>query len=279
MGAIQQAYEANDISDLLAIFPPAWAGVAARIMESGAELSPTKTWWAPRWSPISPTKKKGENVYWVDGDSVTEGMVKSVIYRVHDCIHQLWGIPISSEAFSEDDFYIFKRSTMCGEVAALTMTEFFFCQHLLERFPQLHPVLWKRNALPMLKVMNARSAIDVAIRLDGILHKHLRPRWVRNDPFATAFADDYVPMLEKDRAGCDKHWAAIKEARWRPTSAPNTRYSQALDGLELTVWMIEDFLHLMHTDPEVDTGLREFNRQRRRSIEPPPGWTKPKGMP
>ena len=37
------------------VFPPAWSGIRARVLETGATLSPTPCAWAPRWTPIPPT--------------------------------------------------------------------------------------------------------------------------------------------------------------------------------------------------------------------------------
>jgi hypothetical protein len=79
-------------------------------------------------------------------------------------------------------------------------------------------------------------------------------------------------MLEADRNNLDRHWAAMKNAGWIPEQAPNSRYSRDLDGLELTIWMITDFFHLMDTDAHIDHALREFICRRRETIELPEGW-------
>lgn len=110
------------------------------------------------------------------------------------------------------------------------------------------------------------------LRLDDILHKKSRPKWLREHSESTAFADDYVPMLENDRENIDSNWKLMQSLNWFPVGAPNSRYNPNLDGLELTTWMIEDFLHLKDTDPVVDEGLRDFNRDRRRKIVIPDGW-------
>lgn len=285
---IQRAFNAQDIETLLSIFPPEWGGVAARIIESGAVYSTVPCWWAPRWSPVPPTIRKakispeaaiigsqfGSKAEAIMTEAVRiETMLKSVIYRIHDCIHQLWGTPVHSPEFTEDDYYVYKRAVMCGEVAVLALTEFAFCDSLYSRYPQIRPLLDKRNALPMWnEAFPHLDIVQVAQRLDGILHKKTRPRWLRNHAPSVAFADDYVPMLEADRRQCDKHWDLMKAANWVPEGVPNTRYHPDLDGLELTTWMVKDFLHLVHTDPKVDTALRDFNRERRATISPPTGW-------
>ncbi len=279
-----RAYRATYIEDLLQIFPPAWSGLAARIIESGVELSPTIVPWAPRWSLVSPTVrtfKPGRDPSEISDDGERDATryhndlataMKSVIYRVHDCLHQLWGMPTTT-SFSDDDFYLFKRAVMCGEVAVLTLTEFVFCQHLWDAFPAMRNVLDSRNALPMKRAcFQGLSTQEIAARLDGVLHKQVRPRWLRDSVNATLFANDYVPMLEADRADVDRHWALMKDANWIPEGAPNARYSQDMDGLELTTWMINDFHHLMRTDHYIDLGLTTFNRLRRQKIKLPEGW-------
>ena len=45
-----------------------------------------------------------------------------------------------------------------------------------------------------------------------------------------------------------------------------------LDGLELTLWMIADFQHLLSSTVEVDWALASFNAGRRALIQLPPTW-------
>lgn len=263
------AFRSRDVGHFLRLlFPPAWSGVIARIEETGAHFQireDAPCHWAPRWSPIPLTIRKGANE--------EETAIKSCIFRVHDCIHQLWGLPLPSGRMDESEFYMYKRAQMCGEVAVLTLTEFNFCNHLYETYPETRELIWKRNAIPLLRgPLNGKSTLQIALRLDDILHKKSRPKWLRESKEATAFADDYVPMLEADRLNIDHNWKIMKEKKWRPIGAPNSRYNQNLDGLELTTWMINDFFHLCDTDSVVDVGLREFNIERRSWIEIPDGW-------
>lgn len=262
-----EAFETRDIEHFLKlVFPPTWQGIAARIVESGATFSKDMCSWAPRWSKIPPTVRTGR--------TPLETAVKSCIYRVHDCIHQLWGSPLPSERLDQDDFYEFKRAVMCGEVAVLTLTEFDFAGYWYDQNDALEDMLYDRNAIPMLKgPLAGKSTLQIAQRLDDLLHKKSRPRWVREMPSAVAFVEDYVPMLEFDRVNIDHNWRLMKEANnWRPLTAPNSRYSPQLDGLELTQWMITDFFHLRDTDAVVDEPLRDFNRKRREGIVLPAGW-------
>jgi len=264
---IVTASQTQDIEEFMQfVFPSAWKGIAARILETGATFADGMCKWAPRWSKIPQTKRRGENK--------VEDAFKSIIFRVHDCIHQLWGLPHPTN-FSEDEFHYYKRTQMCGEVAVLTLTEFLFVSHLFSSYPRQRDLLWNRNALPLMGKdgpLAGKSTVQVAMRLDDLLHKKSRPKWVRDNKHAIAFVDDYVPMLEKDREQIDHNWAAMQAANWFPTNAPKARFGRHLDGLELTIWMIEDFLHLMSTDPTVDTALMEFNRERRSKIVLPQGW-------
>jgi hypothetical protein len=259
------AAESRDLETFLSIaFPPAWSGIAARIIETGAEMAPETCGWAPRWSRIPPTVRRGNQ----DLDTAT----KSVIFRVHDCLHQLWGLPHPG-SFSTDDFYAYKRAQMCGEVAVLTLTEFAYCDYLRRTFPEVESLIWKRNAIPLLDgPLAGKSLAQVAMRLDELLHKKTRPKWVRDNPIALAFVDDYVPMLERDRQQIDQNWAVMKAANWLPEGAPKAKFGPDLDGLELTVWMIHDFEQLLSSSRDIDYALAAFNRQRRARLELPAGW-------
>lgn len=264
------AFKTRDIEEFLKlIFPPTWQGIASRIIESGVQISTEMCPWAPKWSKIPPTVRNGTTEF--------ETAVKSCIFRVHDCLHQLWGLPLPSAAFSEEDFYLYKRSQMCGEVAVLTLTEFVFCKYAYEQFADTSEIIRKRNAIPMLEgPLQSKTPLQIALRMDDLLHKKRRPKWVRDCKAAVSFVDDYVPMLEYDRRDIDHNWNIMKSTGWRPVSAPNARYNLDLDGLELTTWMVTDFYHLMDTDVGVDTELRDFNRSRRESIKLPDGWGLPK---
>lgn len=259
------ASQATDIESFLKIlFPNQWHPIIARIIESGAKFHDGDCKWLIGWSDIPNTKKTGK--------SDIETALKTCMFKVHDCFHQLWGIPITKN-FSEDEFYISKRAQMCGEVSVLTMTEFMFAKHLWDTYPELRELLEKRNALKMMfGVFKGKTPIEIAMRLDDVLHKQRRPKWMRDDEASMAFADDYVPMLEKDRNNIDHNWEVMKKANWVPENAPNIRYSPNMDGLELTIWMITDFYHMLKTDDKIDYALAEFNHQRRQAIKIPEGW-------
>lgn len=225
--------------------------------------------WAPRWSQIPPTVRG-------NSEAPLEMWVRSCLFRAHDCLHQLWGLSVPGPEFSKQDFYVYKRSQMCGEMIVLTLTEFVLAKHMWNMHPEIRPILWSRDALAMLRgPLRGRSTLQIAARLDGVLHKGVRPDWLRNHPPSVSFADYYMPMLEHDRTCIDWNWSLMKRANWRPVGAPNARYSTHTDGLELTTWMAEDFLHLLDTDPVVDVALACFNQSRRVGIRLPDGWNAP----
>lgn len=261
-----RAFATRDVAEFMRLlFPPAWSGIAARILESGVEFDTGLCAWAPRWSRIPLTVRKGK--------SDLETALKSSFFRAHDCLHQLWGLPLPSLEMTEDEFFVYKRAQMCGEVAVLTLIEFDLAQHWYSKYEILQPVIARRNAVPMLQgPLRNKSTLQVAQRLDELLHKKLRPRWVREHAASLAFVEDYVSMLETDRRNIDHNWSLMKASNWRPVDAPNCRYNPHLDGLELTQWLIRDFQHLMDTDSEVDQALREFNCERRSRIVLPQGW-------
>ena len=164
---------------------------------------------------------------------------------------------------------------MCGEVAVLTLTECILSKMLYDKCPEIREILYRRCAISMMEgPLKHKTPLDIAMRMDDILHKKNRPKWLRDHNDSIKFADYYVPMLEADREGIDHNWKCMINAKWVPTGAPNSRYSQNLDGLELTIWMIEDFYHLMKTDVEIDWELTFFNRNRRNNIKFPEGWGK-----
>lgn len=265
MHILEQACQVDNLYDFLSLaFPPDWSGITARIIETGAEFAPQPCAWAPRWSLIPKTIRKGP-------DDLTTA-VKSVIFRVHDCIHQLWGLPHPGN-FTTDDLYYYKRSQMCGEVAVLTLTEFVYCDYLRRQYPELAHLITKRNAIPMLDgPLAGKSVEQIAMRMDDLMHKMSKPRWVREHPASTAFVADYVPMLERDRQQIDHNWALMREANWKPDGAPKARFGPNMDGLELTIWMIHDFQHQMATSSDIDWALAAFNRERRSKLILPSGW-------
>lgn len=262
-----KAAETKDVETFMRLmFPKEWAPIIARIIESGVEFS-EECEWAPRWSNIPLTKKTGK--------SELEAAFKSCMYRIHDCFHQLWGLPIPQNNFSESDYYIFKRAQMCGEVAVLTLSEFILSKYLYDTYPEIREMIQKRCAIQMMEgPLKNKTPHEIAMRLDDILHKKNRPKWLREHIESTKFADYYVPMLEWDRQAIDHNWKSLKDSNFDFHDAPNSRYSENLDGLELTLWMITDFYHLLNTDCIVDKALANFNRERRKKIVLPESWGK-----
>jgi len=269
---LKKAYYSTDLREFLEeVFPEEWAPIVARIIETGAEFRETEKF-APRWSSIPFTNrisKRGKD---------EETWFKSMIFRVHDSIHQLWGLPIPRK-FDENDFYNFKRMWMCAEVAVLTITEFFFCQWMYDTQPHLREFLEHRNTLLFKKTtaLKNKTMAQVAARLDELLHKKTVPKWVRDNKHGMIFVEDFVPMLEQDRVNIDYNWKLLCEQKDKSylESLPNQRYSEDLDGLELTLWMIADFNHLLNTDSHVDQPLAQFNAERRKNVNLPETWNYP----
>ena len=269
----KEAFETRDITTFMEIiFPEEWGAITARITETGATMSPDMVGWQPKVSLIAPTVRLGKNDL--------ETHVKSCLFRAHDCIHQMWGLPLPTKSFSHEDFMDYKRAQMCGEVAVLTLTEFALAPSFRERFtgvPDDHVILsdliTSRNADGMLRgPLRGKTMAQIAARLDGLLHKKVRPSWVRSHGPSMAFCDDYVPMLEHDRRIIDHNWELMKLANFRAEDAPNVRYSPDLDGLELTSWMVTDFFHQMNTGTDIDLGLTKFNVERRSKVCFPELW-------
>lgn len=266
----KRAFDTRDIAEFLALtFPREWESLASRVIETGVSMSITDCAWAPRWSAIPPTVRVG--------DSDFETHVKSCIFRVHDCIHQLWGLMKPDRDLDAETMRTFKRSQMCGEIATLVLTEFVFCRHVCETAPQAAPLLAKRNALKMLDgPLAGKTPSQIAARVDCLLHRRVTPDWIINDAASLAFCRDYVPMLEHDRRCIDHNLKIMKLTRWRPPEEiPDARYNPLMDGLELTLWMIEDFFHLAATGRGVDESLRVFNAERRSRLMLPAEWNNP----
>jgi hypothetical protein len=271
---LKAAYECDDLHKFMQmVFPEEWLPVAARIIESGAYFGET-TKFAPRWSPIPFTKRIGR--------TPEETYLKSIIYRVHDCLHQLWGLPVPRDFTSDTERAYFKRMWMCAEVAVLTITEFFYCQWLYDTQPHCRDFLEHRNTLRFKRTTGLRfkSMQQTAARLDELIHKQTMPWWVAGNEYGLIFCKDYVPMLEQDRTNIDHNWAllqAMPNQRELLSCLPNQRYSSHLDGLELTLAMIADFEHIIaFTDDAVDWQLAEFNASRRMFVTLPDSWNEPK---
>ena len=262
------AYESRDAEEFMTlIFPTEWKSISARILETGVTMCDEMQDWAPRWTPVSPTIRYGK--------TELETHVKSCIYRSHDLLHQLWGMPIP-DSWEEKNFRLYKRAQMCGEVTVLYLTEFVLCRDIHAAHDNLRDLIWNRNALPMLAgPLGHLLPREIVARLDGVLHKKIRPEWLRNHSASVAFADDYVPMLEADRIMIDHNWNILRDNNWSLDGLPNCRYDSRLDGLELTQWMIDDFYHLLRTDDKVDVELMKFNRSRREGFALPDTWNQP----
>lgn len=272
---LEKAFNCTDIREFLKeVFPDEWAPLAARIIESGAVFRDIKDF-APRWTDIPFTLRKGK--------SDSESYLKSMIFRVHDCLHQLWGLPVP-KTFDDKEYKYFKRMWMCAEVSVLTIVEFFYCKWLYDTQDHMKEFLLHRNTLLFKQTTSLKDAtmLETAARLDHILHRaHGNPpSWVTENEYGRIFAADFIPMLAIDRLNIDHNWKLLVEQHKRGETSymnllPNQRYSNKLDGLELTTWMINDFQHLLKTDEKIDEELAKFNMKRRSNVKLPDTWNYP----
>lgn len=271
--ALRTWLAASEVLDIEAfteqVLPPDWGGVRARILESGATMSEVPCAWAPRWTPVPPTQRIGR--------CDDESRMRSIIFRVHDCLHQLWGLPHPGDLELEADARDYKKAQMCGEIVVLTLTEFVYVRWLHERFPELRAWIDGRCAVPMTRgVLRGKSTLQIAHRVDELLHKGWTARWAREDAHTKAWAEYYRPMLQRDRDMVDRCWAAMKaDPGWIRTGlagAPHARFESSLTGLELTTWMVTDFEQILSTAASPDRALVQWNRERRAKIALPAGW-------
>lgn len=150
----------------------------------------------------------------------------------------------------------------------------------LAPIPELRAWIDGRCAVPMaLGVLRGKSPLQIALRVEELLHKKWIARWAREDAATMAWVGYYTPMLQHDRDMIDRCWTAMKEEpAWIHTGlagAPKARFDCALSSLELTCWMVADFEHNLSTAPEPDRALVEWNRARRARITLPAGWPGP----
>lgn len=265
-----RAADATTIEAFLDLaFPAEWDGIRARILESGATFSSNPGRWAPGWTPIPFTVRIGR--------TDDESRMRSIFYRVHDCLHQLWGLPHPHDLTEASARRSFKRAVMCGEVAVLTLTEFVFAAHVHARFPELREWIDGRCAVPLMHtLLRGKTPTQVALRLDEILHKQFIGAWAQNSEPATAFATYYTPMLAEDRARVDVCIGAMAADPLATATlletAPRARFGDRMNGMELTAWMIADFEHQLTTSPAPDQALVDFNRDRRSRLVLPAQW-------
>jgi hypothetical protein len=267
LDTLRAAFETDDVEIFLACaFPPHWSGIEARILESGVTMSKENNGWAPQWSPVSLT---------VRGTPEDEPnmIIRSVIYRVHDMLHNLWGMP-HPYSLHEKHFSFYKKVQMAGEIAVLTLTEFEYCNWLREQLnPEHRWTIDVREAVGIRrKTFSHLDLVAIGNRVDELLHKKMRFRWIT--PEIERWIEYYIPMLENDRKMIDRIWEVLNATGWKPNpDAPSCVISSDLTGREITEWMIKDFQHKLLTSYKVDKGLRLLNMERRARMPAfPPGW-------
>jgi len=154
----------------------------------------------------------------------------------------------------------------------LALTEFCYGLLIKGAFPELSSVIDDRLAAKIFpwENLDREKLRQITVWLDEELHENYC------NPLPTAnreFVADYRAMLQRDRDQIDHNWLLMKASKWHPgKNAPKDMLPPGLCGLNLSLWMIDDFLRLLGTSPEVDWSLRYFNLMRRREIILPTGW-------
>lgn len=124
---LEKAFLTRDISEFMdEVFPTSWNGIKARIIETGVifvDADPNHEKFALGWSFITPVTRLSKR------GNERETWFKSIIFRVHDVLHQLFSLFVP-QTWEDDELYQLKRMWMCAEVAVLTLTEFVYCQWL-----------------------------------------------------------------------------------------------------------------------------------------------------
>lgn len=140
---IEKAFHARDVAEFMAlVFPPHWKAIRARIIETGVQFTDNEQEkFALGWSPIPLTMRYSKR------GVERETWFKSVIFRVHDVLHQLFSLFVPSDWSDEEELSSLKRMWMCAEVTVLTLTEFVYCQWLFDTQPHLREFLEHRNTL------------------------------------------------------------------------------------------------------------------------------------
>jgi hypothetical protein len=273
---LERAFHSRDVKEFMdLVLPPEWAGVKARILETGvifASPDEPQHKFALGWSFITPTMRLSKR------DDDRETWFKSIIFRVHDVLHQLFSLYVP-QTWTPDELHSLKRMWMCAEISVLTLTEFVYCQWLYETQPHLREFLEHRNTLLFKNTtqLSGKNPQDIASVLDQLLHLKARPKWVTDSPYGVKFLNDFVPMLEEDRVNIDHNLNLLSTQKDKDylRFMPTPCYGNHLDGRELTVWMIKYFETLLDTGSSSDEMLRSFNESRRSRINLPDTWNSP----
>jgi len=161
---LKKAFLAETAEEFLfEAFPKKWSALVARIVETGAEFSATMDMngFAPGWSLIPKTVRYSKT------GNIEETYFKSMIFRVHDFLHQLWGLPIPQNFDDGLEREYFKRLWTCAEMSVLTVVEFFYCQWLYDTQPHLRQFLIDRNTLLFKRTTELcdKDMLQTALRL------------------------------------------------------------------------------------------------------------------
>jgi len=267
------AYETDCILTFCNIMMgPSWSGIVARIMENGAQFNKhNKIDWLPGWSSISMTKKISKTN---DSD---EAIFKSLVYRFHDIIHNIWVFP-NLKITSPKDEFLYKKIQMAGEVATLTITEFFWLSNLHREVPYKWKVfIEKRNAH---KIYGVPIKEEIIYDVGDYVSLMVGEGSIKGAFSGTAsedFASDYFRMLEEDRSMIDENLSLIKMNNWSPSANKfyiPSRYDYDISEKKLVRSMLRNFMkYFENKRTSFNNSLRFSNLNRRYAMNPfPSGW-------
>jgi len=173
---------------------------------------------------------------------------------MHDLFHQISPVEVSGK-YDEDSRVQFKKSSMCGEVAVLYLTEFRYAEALAEAKPEWEEDIRERKSLPLLDLMRRKGVLaweDQVACLDNLLYGDSFFPFLQGEPEVKDFIEDYWSMFERDRGFLDHNWELLKGDKWEPKRVIS--YDPTLNHLELTKHMVKIFLYIQMV---MDVRLRE----------------------
>jgi hypothetical protein len=269
----KKAYNTKDVFEFCNIIMPEWRGVVTKILENGTEFNSfEKSDWLPGWSSISLSKRLSKiNV-------IDDMIFKSVVYRFHDIIHNLWIFPNLKISNVEDEL-LYKKIQMAGEVTTLVITEFFWLCNLFDKIEsdKYKQYIEKRNAYKIY----GKEIKNISIHEIGDYVSLMVGEGSKKDAFKNTlsedFADDYYRMLENDRVMIDKNIKIIKKQNWTPANdnfyVPQ-KFMYDISEKDLVRFMLSEFMDL-YENPKHNFNYanRNENLVRRRNMNKfPSGW-------
>jgi hypothetical protein len=254
--------------------PIQWSGVYSKIIENGASFGYNKKIdWLPGWSDISTTEKLSKK------SDLDEAIFKSVVYRFHDVIHNIWIFP-NIAIKDEHDAALYKKIQMAGEIATLAVTEFFWLSNLYYDISsdKYKEFIRKRNAQKIFGAKIKRMSIYSVAKHISLMAGEGSREGSFSGTICEDFASDYFRMLEEDRNMIDTNTFLIKKDGWSPSSQelyipPEKDYESSEEAMIRR--MLTYFMKL-YKNPnfEHNKNLRRLNLERKSKMNQfPIGWS------